>query len=205
MKTDNCIRNNTWICLTYKWVDASIIVMIIMWEADGYEQCTEDMYDCRSGFCRNRAFYDIDLVMLHNKKMIRVHGEKYTAKIYGYVKNTSYMVNGRFPLNVKVHYFDNYGIEREVILPTSISGGADSMFPIGMTIDIYEYNGKYSYDPASVRGERLRREEELMDNKPIDPEQLHLIAVRCSNCGASYKAATGYASRCPYCGGYQNV
>ena len=81
----------------------------------------------------------------------------------------------------------------------------DSMFPIGMTIDIYEYNGKYSYDPASVRGERLRREEELMDNKPIDPEQLHLIAVRCSNCGASYKAATGYASRCPYCGGYQNV
>ena len=37
------------------------------------------------------------LVMLHNKKMIRVHGEKYTAKIYGYVKNTSYMVNGRFP------------------------------------------------------------------------------------------------------------
>ena len=125
------------------------------------------------------------LVMLHNKKMIRVHGEKYTAKIYGYVKNTSYMVNGRFPLNVKVHYFDNYGIEREVILPTSISGGADSMFPIGMTIDIYEYNGKYSYDPASVRGERLRREEELMDNKPIDPEQLHLIAVRCSNCGAS--------------------
>ena len=72
------------------------------------------------------------LVMLHNKKMIRVHGEKYTAKIYGYVKNTSYMVNGRFPLNVKVHYFDNYGIEREVILPTSISGGADSMFPIGI-------------------------------------------------------------------------
>ena len=115
------------------------------------------------------------------------------------------MVNGRFPLNVKVHYFDNYGIEREVILPTSISGGADSMFPIGMTIDIYEYNGQYTYDPASVRGERLRREEELMDNKPIDPEQLHLIAVRCSNCGASYKAATGYASRCPYCGGYQNV
>ena len=44
-----------------------------------------------------------------------------------------------------------------------------------------------------------------MDNKPIDPEQLHLIAVRCSSCGASYKAATGYASRCPYCGGYQNV
>ena len=155
-------------------------------------------------FGKPGAFILIPL-MLHNKKMIRVHGEKYTAKIYGYVKNTSYMVNGRFPLNVKVHYFDNYGIEREVILPTSISGGADSMFPIGMTIDIYEYNGKYSYDPASVRGERLRREEELMDNKPIDPEQLHLIAVRCSNCGASYKAATGYASRCPYCGGYQNV
>lgn len=145
------------------------------------------------------------LVMLHNKKMIRVHGEKYAAKIYGYVQNTSYRVNDQFTWNVKVHYFDSYGIEREAILPTSISGGADSMFPIGMTIDIYEYNGRYSYDPASVRGERLRREEELMDNKPIDPEQLHLIAVRCSNCGASYKAATGYASRCPYCGGYQNV
>lgn len=153
------------------------------------------------GFC----FIVTVLVLVHKKKEIVAKGQKYPAKIYSYVKNTSYRVNGVFPLNVKVHYFDSYGIEREVILPTSISSGADELFPIGMTVDIYEYKGKFSYDPASVRGERLQREEELMDNKPLDPEQLRLVAVRCPNCGSTYQAAAGYTGRCPYCGGYQNV
>lgn len=40
------------------------------------------------------------------KNIIKKHGDPYKAKIYGYVENTSYRVNGRFPINVRVHYFD---------------------------------------------------------------------------------------------------
>ena len=74
-----------------------------------------------------------------------------------------------------------------------------------MTITIYEYQGKFNFDPASVRDEVIPGEAELMDDKPLEPEKLKMVAVTCKNCGASYQAATGYSSRCPYCGGYQNV
>ena len=70
---------------------------------------------------------------------------------------------------------------------------------------IFEYQGKYEYDPSSVRYEILPGEQELMDNKPVDPSQLHMIAVTCPNCGASYKKAAGYAEKCPYCVSYQNT
>ena len=103
-----------------------------------------------------------------------------------------------------VHYFDSYHVEREAIIPTGFTRGA-GMYPIGLTIDIFEYNGKYGYDPDSVRDERLPGEEELMDDKPVAPDQLRLVAVRCPNCGSSFRAATGYSSKCPYCGNYLNV
>ena len=79
------------------------------------------------------------------------------------------------------------------------------LFRSGLTIDIFEYNGKYGYDPDSVRDERLPGEEELMDDKPVAPDKLRLVAVRCPNCGSSFRAATGYSSKCPYCGNYLNV
>ena len=91
-----------------------------------------------------------------------------------------------------------------MILPTSFCKGS-SQYSLGMTIDILEYQGKYEYDPSSVRYEILPGEQELMDNKTVDPSQLHMIAVTCPNCGASYKKAAGYAEKCPYCGSYQNT
>ena len=114
------------------------------------------------------------------------------------------MVNGRFPVNVIVHYFDKNQIEREAVIPTAFEKGA-STYPIGMTMDIYEYQGKYGWDPDSVRDEILSGEQELMDDKPVDPYKLRMTAVQCPNCGASYQAAAGYTGRCPYCGSYHNV
>lgn len=144
------------------------------------------------------------LVSVRKKTNIQKYGVRYPAKIYNYVKNTSYMVNGRYPVNTVVHYFDNYHVEREAVLPTSFCQGS-SMYPIGMTIDIFEYRGKYSYDPASVRYEILPGEQELMDNKPINPAEVQMVAVTCPYCGASFKKAAGYVEKCPYCGSYQNT
>ena len=90
----------------------------------------------------------------HKKSLIVKNGIRYAAKIYGYVENTAYMVNGRFPVNVIVHYFDKNQIEREAVIPTAFEKGA-STYPIGMTMDIYEYQGKYGWDPDSVRDEIL--------------------------------------------------
>ena len=150
------------------------------------------------------AFVAGVLISLSKKKKIIKHGHRYAAKIYGYVDNTAYMVNGRYTVNVKVHYFDENHVEREAIIPTAFERGS-GMYPIGMTIDIFEYHGRFSFDPASVRNEVLPDELELMDDKPINPEQIRLVAVNCPNCGASFQAAAGYSSKCPYCGGYLNV
>lgn len=144
------------------------------------------------------------LVKRYQRFFIIKHGTKYPAKIYSYVENTAYTVNGRFPVNVKVHYFDRNHIEREAIIPTNFEQGTGD-YPVGMTIDIYEYRGKYDFDPASVRDEILPGEGELMDDKPVDPSKVRLVAVSCQGCGASFQAAAGYAGRCPYCGRYKNV
>lgn len=140
---------------------------------------------------------------INKKKKILKKGKKYSGKIYGYVQNTSVMINGCFPSDTKVHYFDDRGIEREAILPTGFTDG--STYPIGMTIDIYELNGKYNYDPSSVRGEILPREEELMDDKPIDPGNVKLVGIRCPSCGSSFNATSGYSNKCPYCNSYINA
>ena len=144
------------------------------------------------------------LFTVRQKKKISKLGKKYAAKIYGYVNNTSYMVNGCYTLNTKVHYFDENGTEKEAILPTSFARGSDT-YPIGMTIDIYEHHGKYSFDAGSVRNEVLFREDELMDNKPVELEKTTIVAVCCESCGATYQAQKGYSNKCPYCGNYYNT
>lgn len=138
------------------------------------------------------------------KKEIITKGKKYTGKIYGYVENTSYTVNDRYTINVKVRYFDENRIEREAVLPTGTSDG-NSQYPVGMTIDFFEYKGKYCFDEKSVRNEILSGEAELMDNKPLEPDKITVVAVECPNCGASFRAMKGYTERCPYCGSYHNV
>lgn len=131
-------------------------------------------------------------------------GTKYVGKIYSYSDDTSVIVNGQYRVNIKVRYFDKQGIEREALVPTKFIRG-NSDFPIGSTIDIYEYNGKYTWGKGSVRYETIPREEELMDDKPIEPSGVSLVAVTCQNCGVSFTGAKGYASRCPYCGAATNI
>lgn len=144
------------------------------------------------------------LIGQHKKTVIEKKGTRYAAKIYSYTENTAYTVNGRFPVNVIVHYFDKNQIEREAVIPTAFEKGSGA-YPIGMTMDIYEYQGRYGFDPGSVRDEILPGEQELMDDKPVDPSKLRMTAAQCPNCGASYQAAAGYTGRCPYCGSYHDV
>ncbi|MBD5540046.1 MAG: hypothetical protein HDR00_02460 [Lachnospiraceae bacterium] len=144
------------------------------------------------------------LKAVSKKRAIKKKGKKYPAKIYGYIENTSVMVNSTYLIDTKVHYFDEKHIEREAIIPTAFNKGS-SQYPIGMTIDIYEYNGKYSFDPKSVRDEILPGENELMDNKPIEPAKIAHVAVECKNCGATFRAVKGYTEKCPYCGSVHNT
>lgn len=138
------------------------------------------------------------------KRMALKHGTRIPAKIHSYVQDTSMKVNGAYPYNTRVHFWDASGIEREVILTTRFPKG-DGKFPIGMTIDIYEYNGYYGYDESSIRTEVLYREAELLDNKPLNQTKLNSVAVICPNCGASFEADAGYVNRCPYCDSYWNI
>lgn len=131
-------------------------------------------------------------------------GKKYKAKIHSYIENTAFMVNGQFTYNVKAHYFDNNGIEREAILPTSFVRGSNA-YPIGMTIDIFEYEGNIGFDRKSVRTEIIPGEAELMDNLPMDPTKVTQIGIVCPNCSASFKATAGFANHCPYCGSAINA
>ena len=122
------------------------------------------------------------------------------ARLIPYIQE---MVNQKDKLRQAAFNINNK-IEREAVIPTAFEKGA-STYPIGMTMDIYEYQGKYGWDPDSVRDEILPGEQELMDDKPVDPSKLRMTAVQCPNCGASYQAAAGYTGRCPYCGSYHNV
>lgn len=76
-------------------------------------------------------------ILVHNKKMIVKKGVRYPAKIYGYTENTSVRVNNTYMMDTIVHYFDSYHVEREAIIPTGFTRGA-GMYPIGLTIDIFE-------------------------------------------------------------------
>ena len=131
-------------------------------------------------------------------------GKKYTGKIFGYTENTAYTINNSYTYNTRVRYFDERGTRREAVINTAFTRG-DGSYPIGMTIDIYEYKGKWGFDKDSVRNEAVYREQELMDNKPVEPELLNMVAVQCPHCGASFQAASGYSEQCPYCGSYINV
>ncbi len=138
------------------------------------------------------------------KKQVSRKGRRYPAKIYGYVEDKSFTLNNDYTMNLKVHFFDKDHVEREAVLITNFPKNTD-MYGIGMTIDIFEYKGLFDYDRNSLRYERIEGEEELMDNRPIAPEELSYTAVKCRSCGASYKAVRGYAERCPYCGEFTNA
>ncbi len=145
------------------------------------------------------AFILVAARMTMAQKKIKQNGKRYAAKIYSYVKDTSMTINGAYPVNIKVHYFDDSHTEREAVIPTQFAAG-DATYPIGMTMDIFEYQGKFTWDAKSVREEELPGEAELMDDKPVNPELIHIVGVSCPSCGAAFTASQGYAQKCPYCG-----
>lgn len=135
-------------------------------------------------------------------RTIKKNGNRYAAKIYAYVQDYSITVNGRPQINLRVRYYTDQ--VKEAVIPTGFANGCQK-YPIGYTIDIFEYQGNFSWDAASLRNEPLPHEEELMSDRPVEPEKLELIAATCKSCGATYQAAAGYSNRCPYCGNYSNV
>lgn len=135
------------------------------------------------------------------RKKILSEGTRFTGKIYGYVEDKNCTMNGDYLVNIKVHYFDKMGTEREAIIPTGFTKGSGD-YPIGATIDIIALGTEYSWDKNSVRFEEIYREDELMDDKPLVNQ--NMVAISCKNCGASFSAAKGYVSKCPYCGGSIN-
>lgn len=137
------------------------------------------------------------------RKNIIKYGQRYTGKIYGYIDDKRGTMNGDFLVNIKVHYFDQFGTEREAIIPTGFTKG-NGDYPIGATIDIIALDTSYTWVEGSVRFETIPGENELMDNKPIDPSKMNFIAVNCPKCGASFSATRGYVSRCPYCNNATN-
>lgn len=140
------------------------------------------------------------LKAISKRKKVAKTGRRYTGKIYGYVEDKRAIVNNDYLVNIKVHYFDETGIEREAVIPTGFTKGSGD-YPIGATIDIVALGSAYSWDKNSVRYEHIDREEELMDNKPLDPKLINMVAVSCPHCGASFRAAKGYVCTCAYCGG----
>ena len=149
-------------------------------------------------------FVGFVLYSIHQENKIKRFGKRYSAKIYSYKENTSYTVNGEFTYNAVVHYFDEFQNEKEAILPTSFPKGSNT-YPIGMTIDIFEYKGQYNFDQNSIRDEILPRETELMDDKPIDRAKIRMKAIQCQHCSASFNAIQGYTATCPYCGSHYNT
>ena len=58
----------------------------------------------------------------------------------------------------------------------------------------YKYQTKFNTDLIYVQD---------LDKMKNDYDDA--LALTCPNCGASFQAAAGYSSKCPYCGGYLNV
>lgn len=142
----------------------------------------------------------VAVILLVNKNKNAVSNEKsYKAIIYGYQKSEHLYVNGSPVVNTKVRYFDEDGVKREALLKTRfVEGSAD--YPIGGVIDIKVKKNSVSWDKSSVRYDSIDREEELMENKPVNLSELKMKPVICKKCGAGYDAAEGYVSKCPYCG-----
>lgn len=137
------------------------------------------------------------------KKKLAAKGKRYTGKIYDYVEDKSFTMNGDFLVNIKVHYFDENYEEREILLDTRFVKGTNG-FPIGATIDIIVDGNDCTWVPGSVRNEVISGEAELMDDKPVNPTMVHMVAVSCPRCGASFSAAQDYVAKCPYCGSAVN-
>ena len=121
-----------------------------------------------------------------DKKIMRL-GKKRIAKISDYVEDTSATVNGEYLINTVVHYFDDRGKVCDAILETGFMRGSNK-YPLGMSVDIYEYDGKVVWDKKSVRIEELP-----------GGSQPEIVVSECMSCGSSFCSTKGFISKCPYC------
>lgn len=94
------------------------------------------------------------IAQLVGNRMIRKYGKKRAALIYDHIEDTSVTVNNEYTINTVVHYLDDDNTECEAILATGFMRGRGE-YPLGLTIDIYEYNGKIGWDKNSVRSEEI--------------------------------------------------
>ena len=131
-----------------------------------------------------------------NRDIIK-NGRKYTAKICGYVKDRYVELNGYPAINILVRYFDEYRRVKECVIETGFQIGSNK-YPIGMTLDIYELDGRTGWDKDSVRQEMLYDESALMDGLTASGDD-EVTAVQCESCGAPFVAVRGYLNKCPYC------
>ncbi len=146
----------------------------------------------------------IPTVAIYKEKQTRSHGKRYAAKVFGYVEDTTITVNGAYPINIKVRFFDDKHNVSETTIATRFPKG-NVPYPIGATVDIYGLNGIYAVDPESVTSAKIPGEDQLMDNRPLEPEKTDYVAITCPNCGATYQAIKGYTGKCPYCDTYTNA
>ena len=121
-----------------------------------------------------------------DKKIMRL-GKKRIAKISDYVEDTSATVNDEYLINTVVHYPDDRGKTCDAILETGFMRGSNK-YPLGMSVDIYEYKGRVVWDKKSVRIEEI----------PGEPES-EVVVSECKNCGSSVCQIKGFTNRCPYC------
>lgn len=138
------------------------------------------------------------------QKKIATKGRRYTGKILKYVDDYSAIVNGMPQQNICVRYFDRNHKISEAIIPTRFAYGTNK-YPIGYTIDFYEYYGRFSWDKKSLSSKSIPGEDELMDAKPIEPKDINYKAIECPSCGATIKVAIGYTAKCSFCGNIVNA
>lgn len=124
-------------------------------------------------------------------------GTAYMGKIYDYVEDHEYIVNGQPTLSVIVRYMKD-GVVKQAVARTGQPDTAQ--YPRGATVSISILNGEAAIIPGSVSNAVIPDEALLMD-RDIDAEKLSTsIGAACPNCGATLMVPVGMSTVCPYCG-----
>ena len=124
-------------------------------------------------------------------------GTAYMGKIYDYVEDHEYIVNGQPTLSVIVRYMKD-GVVKQAAARTGQPDTAQ--YPRGATVSISILNGEAAIIPGSVSNAAIPDEALLMD-RDIDAEKLSTsIGAACPNCGATLMVPVGMSTVCPYCG-----
>ena len=139
----------------------------------------------------------IGISTLRREQDIAEQGTAVMGKIFDYVPDYQYTVNGSPTLSLIVRYKQD-GIIRQATVRTGQPDTAE--FPRGATVTISILNGEAVLIPGSISDTKLPDEENLL-NPDIDPEKIHAsIGAACPACGANLTVPVGMSAICPYCG-----